>query len=303
MEDESVGLPGSGAIQRRWLRVLITGILIALSGIILGGIILSNREELLNFDWQFKPGYLVLAFAVFSLDLLLVAMIWGSIMNTLGGTQPGKSHLRVFILSNISKRLPGTIWYILSRAQFYRGSGIPGKVTTLASGIEFVVATVSSVLISLLFAVPIISGNSMNIAVLVAIILIGIGLTHPRFLTWLLGKAGIDARFFSYRRLIAWICGYLLAWVLSGIIWYLVGNTFADLPADTLWYIIGSLGLMNIVSSLLFLLPSNFGVMEIGMTLLLSSVMPQPLAVVLTLATRILIIASEIVWALLVVWL
>ena len=113
----------------------------------------------------------------------------------------------------------------------------------------------------------------------------------------------MEARDFSQWQVLAWVLEYILAWIISGGVVFLVGRTFVDLSLNDIWFVIGSVSLANIITALLFFAPSNLGITEVTLSLMLSRIMPAPYAVLVSVATRILIIAFESFWALVALWL
>ena len=280
----------------------LTSIIISLVAVaILGYLVYRQKEILLSYPWQINPALYLLSFFVFSIDLFLVAIIWGWIMNTIGKRLDYQKHIRYYIISNIAKRIPGTLWYIASRAQFYQKEGIDYRLTSLASGIELAVSIMSGVLVSLLFAIPIVLNYGLNPLVLAGILLVGILLLHPRVTDWIFRLLKVEATQFGYQRTIQWLIAYVPAWIFGGIVLFIIANSFIPIPLHQIGYVIGSWSLVGIVSYLLFFSPSNLGVTEVGLSLLLANIMPAPIAVILAITTRIAIILYEIIWAL--IWL
>ena len=280
----------------------LTSIIISLVAVaILGYLVYRQKEILLSYPWQINPALYLLSFFVFSIDLFLVAMIWGWIMNTIGKRLDYQKHIRYYIISNIAKRIPGTLWYIASRAQFYQKEGIDYRLTSLASGIELAVSIMSGVLVSVLFAIPIVLNYGLNPLVLAGILLVGILLLHPRVTDWIFRLLKVEATQFGCQRTIQWLIAYVPAWIFGGIVLFIIANSFIPIPLHQIGYVIGSWSLVGIVSYLLFFSPSNLGVTEVGLSLLLANIMPAPIAVILAITTRIAIILYEIIWAL--IWL
>lgn len=287
----------------RLVRIAITAATLLISIVILGYMVYSQRAALETFTWEFQAVPAGLAFIVFSLDLALVAVVWGWIMNTIGTPLPYRRHLRVYLISNVTKRLPGTIWYIASRAQMYRDEQISRRFTSLASGVEFAISMISSAMVCILFAIPILTQYRLGFFAIGIVMASGLVLVHPRFVGWFFRKMGTQAREFTYWKSVQWLFAYLFAWFLSGLFIFQTGNAILPIAPEYLWYIIGSIGLVNLLTAVLFFAPSNLGVTEVGLSLLLSNVVPAPLAVIIAIAVRFLVIVFEIFWALIAIWL
>jgi hypothetical protein len=239
----------------------------------------------------------ILSFVFFIFAMLLPAVLWGQILNALGIRLTYLKHIRNYCISNVAKRIPGTVWYVASRAQLYKEDGIDLKLTALASGIEMALITLSGTLVSAVFAFNIILDQRINPWSLVAAFLIGCIFIHPRVVQFVFRLLKVEATMFSYKDILLWLIWYLVLWVIGGIVLFLIGNAVTPIPIQNLGYVIGSWALVGVLSSLLFFSPSNLGITEIGLSLLLGQIMPLSVGVVIAIAARILIILFEIIWA------
>jgi hypothetical protein len=256
----------------------------------------------LAYPWKIRPLPLFSSFIVFSLDLLVVAYIWGQIMNRISSHLAFKIHFRYFSMSNLAKRLPGTIWYIASRAQLYSQENIDPKVVAVGSGIDIVLGLVSSIVVSLSFAMSILVRLRINPFILIIILFTLVVLLNPRILTWIFLKFKIQAPQIHHEDIIKWVLTYLLVWICGGGFVFLVGNILIPIPLSDLPYLIGSFALLNILTTALFFSPTNLGLNELGLSLLLSNIMPSSIAVVLAIFVRLITIFYEILWAVYGYW-
>ncbi len=278
--------------------LLLPAITILIAIAILGYLVYRERHLLLAYNWQFHPQFFALSFILYSIDLAIVALVWGWIMNTLSKHVNYITHFRLFSIANITKRIPGTLWYIANRAQLYMKKGIDPKLTTVASGMELAVSVLSSVFVCVIFSIPIILQYQLNPFLLGIIVLICIIVIQPRFMDWIFRLLKIEAAQFSYLEILKWLITYLFAWILGGLLLFSVGNSITSIPIENLPYIIGSFGLVNLLSLAFFFLPTNLGITEVGLSLLLANIMPSSVAVVVAIAFRLVVILYEIVWAL-----
>jgi hypothetical protein len=278
--------------------LLLPAITILIAIAILGYLIYRERQLLLAYNWQFHPQYFALTFILYSIDLAIVALVWGWIMNTLSKQLNYLTHFRYFSIANITKRIPGTLWYIANRAQLYKSNGIDPKLTTVASGMELAVSVLSSVVVCGIFSIPIILQYELNPIILGVIVLLCIIVIHPRFMDWIFRLLKVEASEFSYLEILKWLITYIFAWILGGLLLFSLGNSITTIPIENLPYIIGSFGLVNLLSLAFFFLPTNLGITEVGLSLLLANIMPSSVAVVVAIAFRLVVILYEIVWAL-----
>ncbi|MBE0410914.1 MAG: hypothetical protein IBX69_14435 [Anaerolineales bacterium] len=279
------------------LRLLFTAGIIIASAAILFLLVYRQRDILLQHEWNIQALPFFLSFGFYCIALFLVIWIWTHIMDAVGTNIHFSKHFRFYSISNLAKRIPGTIWYIASRAQFYRAEAIPIRFTSLASGVEVAVTTVSGILVSLFFAVPIITTFEISLWWFGLILLVGLVSIHPRVLGWLLKRMGAETSLFSYFALLKWLAGYIIVWILGGVVLFSIGNIITTIELTHLGYLIGSWALIGVVTTALFFSPSNLGVTEVGLSLLLSNIMPAPIAVVIAISARIIIILYDIFWA------
>jgi hypothetical protein len=196
----------------------------------------------------------------------------------------------------LARRIPGTLWYILYRNKAYEKNGYSSKVTTLASGVEMAVSLVSGLLISGLLGGTIFQQLKINIWPFALIFVLGLLLLQPKILRKLIKKLGSNPERFGYTQLLTWTGLYMLLWLIGGCLIYLIINLIFPLELRYIWFVIGSWTVVGTLTQLIFFLPTNFGITEISLSLLLSVIMPSPIAVIISILIRILLIISETSW-------
>lgn len=267
---------------------------------ILAYLVYSQREILFTYKFDLKYQYLLVAFSIFSIALYVAAFVWGLIMNTLTKPLPIFKHVFFYFFSNIAKRIPGTVWYVAGRGYLYNQSNIPLTLVTVASTIEYAVIILSGILVSVLFSFPQLSNNrSWGVIVVIATVICFL-IIQPRSIQWLLAKLHIDKyNTLRYSTIIGWLSLHTFVWILGGIIVFAISNSITPIPYTDLPLVIGSWSLTGVISSVFFFLPSNFGISEVSLSLLLSRIMPTPIAVFVAIFTRLAITLFEAIWALL----
>jgi hypothetical protein len=283
--------------QKKSHKAIYAVILVCVTLSILGFNVYRQREILFTYHWQFNFLPFASAFILFSLTLLFGSIVWGSILNSVSKKTCYKKHLYYYVVSNVAKRIPGTVWYIASRAQLYTAERIDIKLTALASGIEMAIITLAGILTILIFSTDIIFRYHFSSLILVLFFLLGIFVLQPRFVRWfikLLTKQEIKIR---YTTVLSGIGSYAIIWILGGLLLFEITNIIYPLPPSQISYIIGIWVLVGNLSTLLLFSPMNLGITELGISFLMSSIVPFSIAVVIAIAARIFIIAFEIFWA------
>lgn len=290
----------SGWINSKAGRWITTTGAILFTFFVLGYLVYRQRDVLISYDWHIRWMYLVGAFLFYCPALFIASFVWTRIIHALGYQVNFLTHFRYYSISNLAKRLPATVWYVFYRNQMYQREGLPAAVTSLASGIEFVVVLLSGILVVGLFAIPILLEYQLGVWGIAILFAVAIIFFNPKIINWLLKKSGVAQAQFQYRKLALWVGGYVLVRLLAGGLVFCIGNSIYTIPLESLPYIIGSWTLVGVLSSLLFFSPSNLGFNEVTFSLLLSKILPSPIAVIIALLLRISLIAFEAAWALFV---
>lgn len=284
-------------LQKRSIKIIFSIFAIFFAVGVLGLLLFREKDALINYVWKFQPWALIASFLVYFVDLLLVVWVWGMIMHSLGSKVVFWQHFRSFSIANIAKRLPGTVWYVVWRGDMYRQDGLSVKTTTLASGVEIAVSIFGGVLATFLFAIPILVKYPAGIVAIVVLIIICLIFFHPRMLSRILKLMRSDIQLFNYRLVLEWIGLYFFVWVIGGVILFQISNIVYPIGLEYLGYVIGCWSLVGISSYLLYFLPSNLGFNEIGISLLLSAIMPSSFAVIVAVISRAVLLIYEIIMA------
>ena len=218
-------------------------------------------------------------------------------MRRLGSSVDIVTHFRSTTISALGKRLPGTLWYVWWRAEIYK-ENFSAQAIAYASTIEMAVTILASVIICLLFAIPMITQYQYSLVGIILLFIISLAAIHPRLMRWFLKKFGTEAYRIRYRDLLSWIVLYMIIWMLVGVLLFNISNIVTNVSPEKISYLIGSVAITGILSRLLLFSPSAFGFTEVSLSLLLTGIMPSSIAVIVALANRIIVTCFEIIWAL-----
>lgn len=284
--------------QQQFARIILPLLSIFLTFCILGAFIYKDWDVLFTQTWEIAWINMIYAFLLLVLGMFIAALVWGDLLHSLGSRVSWAHHLRYYFISQLAKRLPGTVWYIAERGYFYKQHGDSVGLIAIASSIELSIAIFTGILIALVCLSQLVMTFSLNYWLLTAVLLIGlVVLLAPRsvhfFLRWLQRDKLVLVQY-SYPKLLSWILCYIVLWLLGGLVLYFNINILYPLPFQHILYIIGSWTAVGTLSVLVFFLPTNFGFTEIGLSLLLVQVLPSSLAAIITVASRVLILLYEI---------
>jgi uncharacterized membrane protein YbhN (UPF0104 family) len=104
----------------------------------------SLREAVTTIGW----GSAVLALVCGILGTLAVEQIWLAELRGLGVKVPGVAAARVFLVSQLGKYLPGSVWPVLSQMEFGRRRGIARSSMFAANVLMMTVVTTTGLLTS-----------------------------------------------------------------------------------------------------------------------------------------------------------
>jgi len=110
--------------------VRIAALLVALG--FLAALLASQWQALRTFQWQFRPGWLLLSFVLLALGALLELSIWRFLLAGLGGVLRWRRAAETWFLSNIVRYIPGNIWQPMSITVYSQERGIPYPVTLMS---------------------------------------------------------------------------------------------------------------------------------------------------------------------------
>jgi glycosyltransferase 2 family protein len=283
------------ARSRRWLRFIMYTIA-ALFAILLVYSGWKNRAALMPFLIQADYSQ-ILGFVVFYLASLSTAAAgWVAIMHTFDDSLDWWVHTQIYNLTLATRRLPGTIWYIGGRVAIYQQLGLNRTMVVMANAIELLVLilTASILGLSLLLLNRVALSATTMMAIIVGVIAASVVL-RPAVFRWLLHKFGAPpAANLSFRRIVLWAFFYMCMWVTTGLMVNQLVNVFKPGDISQTLYVIGAYSLSTAAGMLTFFLPSNFGVTELALIVLLSPLLPLPLAGAVAILMRFLSTILEI---------
>jgi hypothetical protein len=277
--------------------------MILISLVVLSSLIYRERSVLLTYNWELRWGFIGFSFVLLVAGTLLAALVWGSLMHTLGSKVALVDHVRYYVISQLAKRLPGTIWYIAGRSYLYRQHGDSATFVAVASSLELVISCAGGALVALAFASYSFGALSpFYLTILALILVIAVFLTQPVCIRWVLQRMGHpEVPTVGYRHIALWLCLYIVLWIVGGTLLFLTANAVREVPFRFYPYVVGSWSLVGVLSYAVFFLPNNLGFTEIGLSLLLTTLLPSSLAVLVAILSRLLLIIYELLGASLII--
>jgi hypothetical protein len=280
--------------MRRLLRIALAAVSIGFMAWIAAGQWPQVSAQARHFDpLLFLPALAGLV-ALFFLD----AYGWHLILGALGQRPPLGASLRVWILSSVTRYLPGGVWAYLSRAALAKEAGVDLAAAGVSLYLETLLLAASSLAVGLpaLLAAADVGFHPWLAVVFLA--LLGL-LMHPRLLRLsrrLPGRVGLAFALVplpTLMRLIRIYIYYVVFWALMGGAFFLFISSFHPLsPAQGL-QAASALALAFFIGFVVFFFPGGIGIREGALLLLLSPILPPEVAVLAAVGSRLWIMLGE----------
>ncbi len=179
--------------EPRWQRALKwAGLGVAgLSVAAFGYIMYTQRATLVLLLQRADTAQLLPVVLWYTLDLVLYVVAWRMALQAFGVRIPLLEDVRIFVLANAARRLPGTLWYVGGRVALYSGLGVPTGTVLRASGLEAAMIWLSAALVALPSLAYRLAGGAVWTA---AGAIAAAVLLHPATLRKLLARPGPRGR-------------------------------------------------------------------------------------------------------------
>jgi glycosyltransferase 2 family protein len=229
---------------------------------------------------------------------LLDAYGWHLILRVMGHPLPVIHSLWIWVLSSITRYLPGGVWPYVSRASLAKDKGVDITNSSLSLYLETLMLVTSSLAVgfpSLLMAVNI----PINpISVLPIFAICGL-LMHPkviqllRFLPGRLGKAMGSIKPPGLKRIAGLYFYYVFFWILFGGIFICFVSSIYPVAAQNWVYIGSSLPFAFFSGFVVVFFPGGIGIREMTLFLLLRPFLPHSACLLISIGSRLWIMTGE----------
>lgn len=280
-------------------RVLTVGFVL-LTLLVLAGVLRSDWGQVRDYNWQFRPLYIVWTIVCVIATFGLTALTWHVLVARFLPQTTLRINVKHWAYANFARRLPGPLFYIASRAALYEQQGIAKTQISLISALELVLILVSGALLSLLTApfwvLPQVGpAQQGRVWLLLALLPLSGVLMHPRLLNrvWQRVNRGAAARALHWRDTLQGVGLYLLIWHVGALAFFCIVNIVRPIAFDAFPRLLGIWAVANTVSFAGSLTFTAFGVRDISLTLLLAPLISPQAALIVTILTRLLWLASE----------
>jgi len=250
-----------------------------------------------------NEGWLALAFVMAGLYLLGQAVVWRRIVADLGERIPWPVALRAWMLSNMGRYLPGSVWHLVGRVELGRGAGVARASGTLGVVLEQGLQVLAALLI-VAASLPFWPASSIvrQWAWLALLVPVGLVAMHPRVfypvLSWGLRRAGRQPLPVSldYRHLMGYTAAYLLVHLANGLALAFAAVALGA-PLTAVPAMVGAALFAWTAGYLWILAPGGLGVREVLVTAALAPLVGAEIAAVAAILWRLANVVTELLGA------
>jgi glycosyltransferase 2 family protein len=286
--------------EDRWLRV---GLLLAVVGLAVWGLVsqwpqVESALDKLN-GWHVAAAALC---ALAGLGCMMLA--WRALLADLGSPLPLPAAIRVMFIGQLGKYVPGAVWAVAAQVELARDYQIPRRRSFTASLVSMAATLVVALIVAGVM-LPLTSADAVRrywwvlaVTPLVAACL------YPKVIKFFLDLVLRVARREPLEKAVSLRgMSVALAWTLAGWIcyglhaWLLIDQFARDSGAHMLALSFGAYALAWSVGFLIIFFPGGIGPREAALVAVLSPVMPAASALVVALASRVVMTAGDLLWA------
>lgn len=278
----------------------------------LGWALVDGWSAVSAYDWDVRPGLLILGVAVLLVFYLAGGLGYAAIVRLLHGPEPsGWVNTSIWGRSLLGRYVPGSVLMVLGRVVLSAERGVPKRTSLAATVYEQMLSVGVAAAGALAFVAVYDSGDDGGGGDrrlwLLAVVPLALALLHPRVFgpltAWMLRRARREAlpRLIGTGPLAGLLAWYAATAALLGLgIWLCVRSAAGAEAGGPVF--VGSAFLMSFaISMIAVIFPSGLGIREGAFALALAQNLPGGVAVALSVGVRLTLTVVELVFIAIVV--
>ena len=273
-----------------------------------GAALVQGWTDLGKIEWQFQPVPLAAAFLMLLFVEVALAPVWVIVLRALGGAITMRQGVRVYLISDLGKYLPGKVMHALGRVIMLQEYGVATSISVTSIVVTLALSLMGACLVSLL-SLPLLQQEQHGVLLLLAVISVPLGLAslHPAVFGRLLrlgarmmrgAKTELTYQPLPYRTTLTALAAYILAWVVMAVALFTTAQALYHIDLAWLPAMAGIAALSYLFGLAVPIAPYGLGAREGLMTLLLATFMPLPAAAAASVLYRFMGILGEALAAL-----
>ena len=285
-------------LHRRTIGLIIAAVIFYF----IGRMAYREWDKISGYDWSPSPTWFIASIFLLLSVYVMGGYGWTLVLRMLGTRLAATKGISILLLSLYGRYIPGGIWSVLGRVYLCRLEGVPDSRSGMSILLEqaYQVATAGLVFaISLLFWTD--TGSVIRVLPLVFILPLFFVFLHPKpFLKIVnpvlvrFGKGPIHLSL-SLNKMLILAAYYIFYWGVTGVAFYSFIRAFYPLEGHYIPILSGIFAISFAAGYLAFFTPAGLGVREGALTILLSLFIPMPVAIGVSLLSRLWLIGIELV--------
>lgn len=287
---------------------------VSLIGIIfyfLGRGLLANWSQVKEYEWEFDYFLLGISFVLIILTYLAWVEIWRKLLKRSGHILNFKKMFKIWFLANLGKYLPGKVWAFLGMLYLLEKEGVAKSKGLSVAILAQALSVLSGLLVALLFLrysyYQRFFAQSPGVTVVILLVLVGIAVLvfYPKLLEGIINLAlrilkketiilNLKAKNILFILLL--YCG---SWFLSGFVFWVFIKSITPVSLGIYLSLTGAFAGSFSLGFLAFFAPGGIGVREGILVVLLSNFFPTPVAILISLLSRVWITLAEVLCSML----
>ncbi len=289
--------------KRRFPTLLrrFASILTLLSLLVVGAWLYSVRHDLATIQWRTVWPVFVLLIGMYGLSFLLSFAVWHSYIRSAASISWLRD-LQLYAYSNISRRLPSGLGYVVARSAQYSAEGSDVRVVLYYSAQEFLLQISSGLAITLAAAMvsrTVVQGPYIAILILsVSVALFARSSVITRLLQNNGGNHVVATKTKVSPADLGRLIAYGLAWLNGGVMLYILLLGLDQAGPIGIWQAIGLWTLSGTLGLIAGVVPLGQFARDAALSILLGQYIALPAAIIVALAFRLVLTVGDLGWSL-----
>lgn len=241
----------------------------------------------------------VLSMVAVSVSVVMGAFSWRVIVNDLGASVGHVRGSQIYLVSQLGKYVPGSVWAYLLQMELGKKVGIPRARMFISTLVQIGVSVVAMLTLGMI-ALPRLLEDNPNAVWLYALLPLSLVALHPKVMTWGVNFALKALRKPPLEHPLRWqtigkTLGYSsLAFVLMGTHLWLLATASGSFDVSLLLICIGTMSIGMLAGMLFFIVPSGAGARDVLVALALTPAVGVTAAAAFAVASRVMFTVAEL---------
>jgi glycosyltransferase 2 family protein len=280
-------------------------VVVALVLAVMGRTLFVNWQILQEYSWQLSYPLLAVAVLAALMTQSLYVMMWQTIVRRLGGQITYRQAFRTWFLANLGRYIPGKIWQFVGWLYFGEQAGLSSVQTLTSVAVNLGLQTLTGLALSVIVLAPQLGGDLLT-RFWPLLLMIPPGIlfaVRPNILEFLLNWGLVRLKRepveleLRTADMFLFTLGHVGLWAAYGVAFYLFVCSLHPVPIQFLPVLGATYAAAWVIGFLSFLTPGGIGVREGVLAYLLGFWLPMPVAIGISLLSRVWVTTAELIGA------